>query len=198
MDNESPPQVVAESPGVRNSGLATATLVLGVLGMFSCGFMTVPALICGIIAINKINKSHGSIKGRRRAIVGLVLGGAGPFLGIVLMRAPTTNPEFGRRAQCISNLKALGIAIAGFAQEHDGKLPEKLEDMSEYYGSDRILFCPSAKDKTHYSYVLTGATNVWGVSSNTIILIEIDPNHYGRRHVLFDDGRVELKASSEL
>ena len=99
---------------------------------------------------------------------------------------------------CASNLRAIGVAIVGFAYDHDGQLPEKLEGISQYDASDKILFCPSAKDKARYSYELTGATNLWGVSSNTIILIEIEPNHYGRRHVLFDDGHVELKAASEL
>ena len=117
---------------------------------------------------------------------------------VLLLRAPTNNPEYGRLGQCMSNVRQLGLAIAMFAQEHNGSLPEKLEDISQYHSSDKILFCPSAKDTTHFSYVLTGATNVWGVSTNIIILLEVERNHYGRRHVLFDDGHVELRSDSDI
>jgi hypothetical protein len=124
------------------------------------------------------------------------------ILGVVglllLLRAPTVNPEDRRLAQCLSHERQIGLAIAMFASENNGRLPETLEDLVPYHSSNRIFFCPSATDQTRYSYVLTGATNVWRANTNTIILVEFAPNHSGRRHVLFDDGRVELKADSDL
>ena len=117
---------------------------------------------------------------------------------LLFVRRATQSRDYAHVLICASNVKALGRAIAEFAREHNGKHPEKLEDISPYGGSNKTFVCPSANDKSHFSYVLTGATNVWGVSTNTIILLEVEPNHYGRRHVLFDDGRVELKADSNL
>lgn len=116
---------------------------------------------------------------------------------LMLSQESTQGRDYARTLICASNARALGVAIALFTQEHNGSLPEKLEDISPYCATNRILFCPSAKDQTNYSYVLTGATNVWG-ATNTIILLEFEPNHNGRRHVLFDDGRVALKKASEL
>jgi prepilin-type processing-associated H-X9-DG protein len=116
----------------------------------------------------------------------------------VLSRSLAQSRDYAHVLICASNVKALGIAIAAFAHDHDGKLPEKLGDLSQYHTSDKIFFCPSAKDQIHYSYALTGATNVWGVSTNIIILQEDESNHYGRRHVLFADGHVELWADSKL
>ncbi|HVM62306.1 MAG TPA: hypothetical protein VMV72_15715 [Verrucomicrobiae bacterium] len=140
-----------------------------------------------------------SNKGSAHAKVAIVIGVLvlGALALLLLLRAPTANRDYARTLICASNLKAIGIAIAGFARDHNGRLPEKLEDVSHYYTSEKMLFCPSAKDQIHYSYVLTGATNVWGVSSNTIIVIEVEPSHYGKRHVLYDDGRVELVASGK-
>lgn len=117
---------------------------------------------------------------------------------LLLSRAPTANPMHGHLGRCMANVKQLGLSIAMFADDHNGSLPEKLEDIAQYRGSDRILICPLAKDQTHTSYALTGLTNVWGVSTNTIILLEVEASHNGKRVVLFDDGRVELKADSDI
>lgn len=133
---------------------------------------------------------------------------------VLLFRASTAeNRNYAHMLVCAGNLKAIGAAIAEFAKEHDGKLPETLDDLSHYYGSARkhegqpetdrnsnrrfspTLFCPSLKDKAHYSYMLTGATNVWGIT-NVVIVVEIESSHYGKRFVLFDDGEVKLSAPS--
>ena len=132
----------------------------------------------------------------------IVVAAAALALGVVgflmLPRAPTSNPMHWYLGRCMANVKQLGVAIAMFADDHNGSLPEKIEDISQYRGSYTKLICPSAKDQIHCSYALTGATNVWGASTNTIILLEVEANHYGKRVVLFDDGRVELRAASDL
>jgi hypothetical protein len=113
-------------------------------------------------------------------------------IAVLAFRSSTEGRDYVHVLVCASNVKALGAAIGRFAEEHDGKLPEKLEDLSHYYSSEKILFCPSRKAQTRYSYMLTGATVTWRIT-NVVILVEIEPNHYGKRHVLFDDGRVELQ-----
>ncbi|MGD0060603.1 MAG: hypothetical protein ABSD58_14395 [Verrucomicrobiia bacterium] len=117
---------------------------------------------------------------------------------LVLLQAPISNPVDGRLALCMAHERQLGLAIAMFAEDHGGTLPGTLEDLAPYHGSTNVLFCPSAKDRIQYSYVLTGATNVWGAGTNTIILLEFEANHRGKRVVLFDDGHVDLKVDSEL
>ncbi len=58
------------------SGFALASLILGT--PFICGFLgSLPAVIFGIIALDKISKSKGKIVGRSMAILGLILGSLG-------------------------------------------------------------------------------------------------------------------------
>jgi hypothetical protein len=83
-----PPQSLA--PGyympVVNSGLAIASLVCGILAVVTCyfgGIMGVPAVICGHLAISKIQQSPIPMSGRGSAIAGLVMG----YLGILFSLA---------------------------------------------------------------------------------------------------------------
>ena len=57
----------------RTNGLAIASLILGILGL--CTFFTgIPAVICGHLALRKVDQSNGLIGGRNLAVAGLVLG----------------------------------------------------------------------------------------------------------------------------
>lgn len=64
-----PPQV--SSPVIGTSGLATAALVLGILG-FPFVLLSIGAIICGILGIKETGV--GGKRGRSMAIAGLVLG----------------------------------------------------------------------------------------------------------------------------
>lgn len=80
-----PPQHAAPygtMPGAT-SGLAIASMVCGIVGIFFCylaGLLGVPAVICGHMALNRITQSPFPIGGRGMAISGLILG----YLGIVI------------------------------------------------------------------------------------------------------------------
>lgn len=65
-------------PGQQASGLAIASLVLGILGIFFLG--SIPAVICGHIARANINESNGRLGGNGMALVGLILG----YIGIAI------------------------------------------------------------------------------------------------------------------
>lgn len=56
----------------RNSGLAVASLVLGLLGL--CGIGSILAIIFGAVAIRQIDESNGALTGKGMAKAGLVLG----------------------------------------------------------------------------------------------------------------------------
>jgi hypothetical protein len=77
--------------GPRNSGLAIASLVTGILSLFPgccCGLFGIPlsivALVMGIISIQQINASGGQIGGKNMAIAGTVLGGIAIAIDIVM------------------------------------------------------------------------------------------------------------------
>ena len=68
---------------VQNSGLAIASMVCGIAGYLTCyfvGILGIPAVICGHMALSRINSSPVPLAGRGMAIAGLILG----YLGILI------------------------------------------------------------------------------------------------------------------
>jgi hypothetical protein len=83
-----PPQSFA--PGyytpVASSGLAIASMVCGIIAVISCyfgGIFGIPAVICGHLALSKIQQCPVPMTGRGMAIAGLVMG----YLGILFSLA---------------------------------------------------------------------------------------------------------------
>jgi len=66
------------APG-RTSGMAVASLVLGILWVFWIG--SVLAVVFGHVALSQINRSSGAVRGRGLAVAGLVLG----YLGVATL-----------------------------------------------------------------------------------------------------------------
>lgn len=81
-----PPKMVAPQPFQGNSpyvsnyargpqqinSLAIVSLVLGLVGIFSGGIASIPAVICGHLALNQIKKNHED--GSQLAKTGLICG----------------------------------------------------------------------------------------------------------------------------
>jgi hypothetical protein len=195
-----PPSAVAPPP--KTSGLAITSLVLGIVGI-TCIFPVfgaILAIIFGVLALNKINKSGGRITGQGQAIAGIVLGGVGlvmvPIMLAMLLPALNNAREHARRAQCMSNLKGIGLGLAMYAEEHDGAIPRRFEDLNKYITSDRIYVCPSARDSTVPSYEIVLGGKKWNSpeSIDSIVLTEPLADHRVGRNSLYGDGRVEFKS----
>jgi hypothetical protein len=90
-----PPQYGAPQPGMpgaqpKNSGKAIASLVTGLVGVFTfcCGLLVVTsivALILGFIARREIASSGGQLKGDGMALTGIIAGIFGIISFIVLI-----------------------------------------------------------------------------------------------------------------
>ncbi len=79
-----------QGPGGPTDQLATISLVSGIVSIVMsccCFFLALPAsiaaIVCGVVALGKINKSEGTIGGRGLAIAGIVCGGIGALLFVV-------------------------------------------------------------------------------------------------------------------
>lgn len=68
----------------RQSGLAIASLVTGILGIFFCGCLVVSiaALVLGILGKKEVRESNGAKVGHGMAQAGFVLGIVGIAIGI--------------------------------------------------------------------------------------------------------------------
>lgn len=81
---EAPPQTPPAPHPTRTSGMAIASLVLGLLWLYWIGSLL--AVIFGRIALGEIDRSQGTIGGRGMAVAGLVLGIIGlSVLGVGLL-----------------------------------------------------------------------------------------------------------------
>ncbi len=73
------PSMYAPAP---NSGLAIASMVCGIVSLILCyvnAVAAIPAIICGHMALKKINESELPMAGRGMAIAGLITG----YLGLL-------------------------------------------------------------------------------------------------------------------
>ena len=79
-DGGAPARPLAPYPGTfpvaaaPTNGLAITSLVLGCAGLACCGVTSLPAVICGHIALGQLNRTVGAQTGRGLAVAGLARG----------------------------------------------------------------------------------------------------------------------------
>lgn len=197
-----PPSVPQPQP--KTSGFAIASLVLGIFGIICIApvFGAILALIFGGVALNKIGKSNGALKGRGQAIAGIVLGGVGLLLIPVIlivsaMLFPTLHAAQtkAREVVCMNNLRQIGMAISLYSAEHDGKIPAEFTALHPYSDSlDKLLICPGATDRSNPSYQILLAGQKWNDSAiwKEIAVTEQRGDHRFGYNALYGDGHVEF------
>ena len=68
----------------KEQGLAIASLVCGIVGLFCCGLVTgIPAIVMGIMAMNKEKSDPTRYGGKGMAIGGIVLGGLSIIMTLI-------------------------------------------------------------------------------------------------------------------
>lgn len=211
-----PPSSVAAAPTAgKTSGMAIASLVLGIAGMFTCGVTALVGLVLGIISLIKIPKSNGALRGWGIALAGTIVSAL--FLLVMPVYAGLFIPALANAKQktqeinCVNNLKQLALAVRIYASDNDDKYPTAAtwcDLIQADVGSARVFQCPAAdKDqRCHYAYnaKLSGLEED-KINTNTVLFVEADgswnqsggpelmlPKPRHRRFVVaFADGRVE-------
>ena len=146
-----------------------------------------------------------SSKTSRLAIARIALGGICCLVMILIVVAcifPLSlniDRELARRVRCLTNMKAVSLAIAMYAEENDGKIPLNLQSARKYCTSDRILICPSSRDRktTNYQILLGGKKWKSPETMDAIVMSEPLANHHGGRNALYGDGHVEFSGEQQ-
>ena len=120
----------ALSPEAKTSGLAIASFALGILGFCTFFITAIPAIILGIVALVKIAKSGGKLKGNGLAITGIVVPSVSVLFVLpimlmlgILMPALARTRQIAFRMTCGTNLSGLGKAMLIYANDYDDKFP---------------------------------------------------------------------------
>ena len=170
----------------KTSGLAIASLVLGILSPLTCLITALPAVICGIISLVKIGSSKGQLKGIGLAVTGIALPIVVlPVVAMVLaiaMPAVSRAKQVAERVVCAQNMKQINLAIHLYTVENDNQFPTAKEwyDLIELYigkSAREITRCPVESQGT-FSYAfnqnLDGLTTE-EVEPDVVMLFESEP-----------------------
>ncbi len=213
-----PPPIMA--PGTspaKTSGWAITSLVLGILGFFSCGIAAVFGLVAGIVGLKKIKNSEGRLTGSGLAIAGIVVSGLMilmlPLFAAMLLPALAKAKAKAQNISCINNARQIALGVMIYATDNtncpnaatwcDAILPE--------VGNQQVFLCKAGNenDRSHYAYnaklsgvdldqIKNPATTVmifetsggWNQSGGPELLLAI-PRHNRGIVVGFVDGHVE-------
>ena len=142
-----PPLTSANRSGSQKSGLALASLILGICGIVLClgPLAGIPAVICGHIAHSKIKQSGGTLSGEGMATAGLVTG----YISIVMifaigLLAAIAIPNFVKARQqaqyfaCQNSLKAIQGAKETWATENS-KAKDAVPTDDDLFGPSKYV-----------------------------------------------------------
>jgi hypothetical protein len=135
------------------SGLAIASLVLGVLSLLCGGILLgLPAVITGHMALGRVRRSPAQYGGKGLAIAGLALGYASVLLTLIIMALllPALAQAKSRATSvaCMNNLKQIGLGARIYASDNNDTLPKDFLSMSNELNTPRILWCPADTSKS--------------------------------------------------
>ena len=158
-------QPYQQPPAYRTSGLAIASLVLGIFAPCTLGLSGLVGIVLAIVALVQINQPQNGLKGSGLAIAGIIVP-VGLLLLTIGIGFPLFRP-FVSAGICAANAQRLGQEALAYAQDHDGALPTP-EQFWAIPGLPEDAFnCPQNTDgDIGYGYYQDAGTK---------LLHEIDP-----------------------
>jgi predicted Zn finger-like uncharacterized protein/prepilin-type processing-associated H-X9-DG protein len=210
-------QYASPPPAQATNGLAIASLVTGILGLFM-PLLGIVGIVLGIMGLRKTRDP--AVGGQGMAIAGIVTGSLGIIVTVcmisILVPGLSRARETASRVKCASNMSQIGIAAIMYANDNENRLPD---DLGSLHVAEDILpmgsRCPSVEHgrvpaglagdelaawvnaNTDYIYVGRGL-NVNG-PAETVVLYEPAADHGdGGGNVLFLDGHVEWTDANNL
>jgi prepilin-type processing-associated H-X9-DG protein len=194
-----PPQGAGLADGVPapapSQGMAIGALVCGILGLVTClPPLGLVGLVLGIVAVVRANNQPQRYAGKGMAIGGICTGGVSlvtlPLLIAMLLPPLARARELAKRTVCAANMQGIGIALATYANENDGKYPPSLDVLlDEGAIAPQQLICPSGDGSPNYVYIAGQTTDD---DLRAPLLYEPIENHEDGGNILFIDGHVEF------
>ncbi len=222
-----PKHTAAETTPPKTSGMAIASLVLGLLSFVSCGLtalITSPlGLILGLVAINKINKSSGRLRGQGYALAGTIISGVTifliPFFAGLLVPAFIAAKEKTQTVSCMNHVKQLALAVRIYALDNNDRFPfatNWCDAVSNNVSELELFQCPAGRKDSncHYAFNarLSGVETKkadqdivmifesdagWNANGGPELLLQ-KPRHQNRVVIAFADGSVRQVPAAKL
>jgi len=206
-------------PPPKTCGLAITSLVLGCLGILTCGITSLVGLVLGIIALVRINKSNGQLGGQGLALAGTIVSGAflllAPIPAALLFPALAKAKQKVSSIQCMNNIKQLNLGLIMYANDNKDLFPSGrnwCDLIMPYEGNGHPFICPQGKpgQRSHYAFnakLVGHELKDVQAPAQTILVFETDggwnlvggrelfpatPRHSGSYAVGFVDGHAEI------
>jgi prepilin-type processing-associated H-X9-DG protein len=149
------------APKPRGSGLAIASLVLGIAGVFTCGLTALIGLVLGIVALTRPDKEGTAPSRRGLALAGTIVSAV--FLLMIPVAAGVLLPALAKgksRAQvmvCMNNSKQLCLGLLMYSTDNKDAFPAGevwCDAVQKYLGAPTVFQCPFASpdQRSHYAF----------------------------------------------
>jgi hypothetical protein len=180
-----PPPLIIPSPPPQPpkqfSGLAIAAFAAALLAPCTAGLAALAGLPLGIVALVKVGRSQGALRGKGLAIVSICLSGIFLFmipvmLGVLLPLAAKAKRS-GRSGDCVENVKAICLAARLYAEDNNGQFPSATNWCDAILPSlpnRETLHCPSAsgRDCTYGLNRAVAGRTMWSVPPDLVMVFE--------------------------
>ena len=218
----------AARPGVaapRANALAITSLVLGCLGLLTCGITSLVGLVLGIIALVRINKSGGQVGGKGIALAGTIVSAAllvlMPIVAAMLLPRLVRDTQRVTHVRCMSNVKMLNLGMIMYASDNNDLFPAGTnwcDVLKPYVRNGNTYVCPSIKSGRRCDYAFNAklaGREMKDIQSpaTTVLIFEADggwnaaggaellpakPRHSRAYAVGFADGHAEIVQATRL
>jgi prepilin-type processing-associated H-X9-DG protein len=224
-----PPPLPAHMPAAtgKTSVMAILSLVLGVLGLFSCGGTALFGLILGIIAMVKVSNSGGALRGKGLALAGVIVSAVFllmvPIFAAMLLPALAAAKNKAREINCMNNERQLALAAKLYAGNNNNHYPPAAtwcDAIKPDVSLENVFNCPAVNstdlnstNRCDYAFnAKLDGMDADKIDPQTVMIFESDTGwdaHGGpeiastQRHrnflnVAFADGHVEKVAEARL
>lgn len=220
------PSRPAPTGPTKLSRAAVWSVVLGILGIPTAGLAAIAGLVLGIVAMVKINKSNGALRGSGLALSGTIISGVCvlilPILAILAAMLLPALAQAKSRAQtinCVNNMKQLALGVRIYATDNKDQFPPAetwCDAINSTVGSPRVFICPAAPPGQRSSYAFNaklGGKKDGEVNPSTVMIFETaegwnrsggpesmlkTPRHNRTFVVAFVDGSVQQVTAARL